>query len=152
MCFFVYNEFINKRSNSMQLRTLRTATVSLVAAMSLCACASLSLPGKGYKKYKNYCASVLEAKGYSAKAIKFNSCNYVWITGDGTMDADILKDTVWYDIRATLTLNGYSSPFHACVLYSKSSDSIDELESSSYYEDAYYLVSTGALKGKTGSL
>ena len=126
--------------------------VPLFLAMSLTACGTNSAPAKGYAKYKEKIANYYKSIGGTGKEISYNSCRYVWITGDGTMEAGNLKDTVWYTISYTATIGGSSLTKNTCVEYSVSSDYVQELSSGTAYSYAYDLVKNGSLKGTTGSL
>ena len=127
------------------------AVLSL-ASLSLCSCGTNSIPAKGYKKFKNYISTLLDANGYSKNAMKYSSCSYVWITGDGSQAAGILKDCVCYQIYGSLNINGFVKPILTYALYSDIDGTVGEMEDSTTYNQALMLVNGGYLSGKTGTL
>ena len=124
----------------------------LFLAMSLTACGANSTPAKGYAKFKEKIANYYKSIGGTGKEISYNSCRYVWITGDGTMEAGNLKNTVWYTINYTATFGSGSLTKNTCVEYSVNNDYVQELSNGTAYSYAYDLVKDGSLKGTTGSL
>ncbi len=126
--------------NAMSRRLLSFGAMSLM--LFSCSIGN-SVPKKGYKLFKEQ---------YASYGIRYNSCNYVYITGDGTLSAGSLVGTVWYKVNYTIGPSGDSRTANTYVYYKDGFSSAIELDSSTSYYYAKDLVSDGALKGKMGSL
>ena len=131
--------------------TFKKTSLLVLSVLTLCSCLGNSVPQKGYKKYKDLIYSLADANGISKKAVKFSSCTYVWITGDGTKAAGNLKDCVVYQIYGSINVATYT-PFLSYVIYSDLDGSVAELDDSEIYDDARTLVNAGVFAGKTGTL
>lgn len=109
----------------------------------LTACGGNSIPKKGYDKFKDLIAS----QYVPFNAFKINICYYVYITGNGSMNAGSLKGSVYYAINYTL-LSVTATTF---AVYYSSSNYVEET-SSTAYRYAYSLVADGSLSGERGYL
>ena len=117
----------------------------------LCSCSGSGNPAKGYKKYKEEQARYMVSIGGTGKEISYKSCKYVYITGDGTMDAGTLIENVYYSIKYTMTLKAGSKDVSDYVFYNAEDESVYSTTSTAY-DYAFSLVSKGALKGDKGTL
>ena len=126
--------------NALSRRLLSFGAMSLM--LFSCSIGN-SVPKKGYKLFKEQNAS---------SVIRYNSCNYVYITGEGTHSPDWYVDTVWYKVNYTNSSFGSSLNYDKYFVYKDGESGIVELDSSTYYYAAKDLVSDGYYKGKMGSL
>lgn len=134
----------------MRFKTLLTYACVVLCCVS---CSNNSIPRKGYEKYKEANVNYIKSIGGSEKNVTFNSCSYVHITGDGTMTAGNLKDSVYYNIFWTLSFNSTkSSNVIDYPIYYSNIDYITSNSDSTAYYYAYELVKDGSLSGKIGSL
>lgn len=141
-----------QRRTLMKSSLRKTLLVSSLCAISLSACGGSSLPKKGYDKYKTRVSEYYKSLGGTGNEFTYHSCKYVWITGDGSLPADSLKDTVWYSVSYTFTVAGKSTSGNYYLIYYGDSDYVTDSGTSNGYMTAYSLVHDGTLKGEIGSL
>lgn len=137
----------------MQLNLFKKVSVIILAGLSLCSCSSNKIPQTGYDKYRKLVFMLLDCgvidKGI--KSIEFDSCSYVWITGNGTLKTDI-KDVVYYETHVT---NNYETSSRSYLIYFSYDDNtgyLTEYETSTEYLKAYNNVEFGKYSGTIGSL
>lgn len=115
-------------------------------------CGEKSLAGIGYQKYKDDITNYLISIGGTGNEITYIFCSYAHITGDGTYEAENLKDSIYYRTGWTTIIDGMTNMIDYFVYYA-STDRIERLNiDSSAYENAYYLITNGGLSGKIGNL
>ena len=115
-------------------------------------CGEKSLAEIGYQKYKDVNTNYLISIGGTGNEITYNLCSYAHITGDGTYEADNLKDSIYYRTVWTMTVEAGSTTVTDYFVYYASTDRIASLNDSSTYENACYLITNGGLSGKIGNL
>ena len=126
-------------------------TYSLLALV--CAsCGENSVASKGYQKYKDMNTNYMISIGGSGKEIKYNSCSYAYITGDGSLSAESLKDSIYYCANWTMTLGYESANSTEYFVYYKNTKQIVILDDSLAYSYACDLIIDGSLSGKLGRL
>ena len=117
----------------------------------LCSCSGSGNPSKGYKMYKDEQTKYMQSIGGTGKEISYKSCKYVYITGDGNMDAGSLLGNVYYSIKYTMTLKSGSKDVSDFVFYDSENDGVYPTTSTAY-DYAFSLVSNGSFKGEKGTL
>ena len=123
-----------------------------VASVLLLTGCGTSLPKKGLDLWLGNINNYAERLGYK-NAIQCNFANYVWITGDGIMKAETLKDTVWYMVAYTMTISTVSETYTTYLMYADGiTTELTGAQGINSYESALILVSDGSLKGKIGRL
>lgn len=127
------------------------ATVAVLSTVVLTSCGG-GLPGKGYSKYKQMNTDYLLSIGGTGKEITYNSCNYVEITGDGTLSAKDLVGVVYYRANWTMRIGSGMDNRNVYFTYYSSFEYVTEEDSSQLYYYALDLVDSGALRGRIGSL
>lgn len=130
----------------------KTSLMPILCAITLSSCGGNSLPQKGFDKYKKQVSEYYKYLGGTGDEFAYHSCKYVWITGDGSLSADSLKDTIWYSVSYTFTVAGKSTNGNYYLIYYGDSDYVTDSGTYTAYSYAYSLVSAGSLKGEIGFL
>ena len=131
---------------------IKSALVYASIALFCASCSANSVPAVGYQKYKDMNTDYLISIGGTGKEIKYNSCSYAYITGDGVYEAGTLKETVYYCATWTMTLGSGSTNAIEYFVYYKSTDQIATFKDSTAYTYACELISDGSLAGQLGRL
>lgn len=133
------------------IKFVKTGFVSLITIFGLAGCSG-SVPKDGYSKYKDQTREYYKSIGGTGDEIRFNSCSYAYITGDGVLDAGNLKGAVYYCVYYTITIGGRSASFTSFPTYYSKTDILTDSTDSTAYFYAVSLIRDGSLKGETGTL